>query len=1506
MNLFFESKKPLLFVLLFLVAFQITKAQIYQGADADNILKGAEIVRINEISGNIKYALLSDRLIISKEQTIPYLIKVLGLSDSYKLQQTKDEYDEIGFEHLRFQLTYNEIPILGGIIIAHIKNQKLHSFNGEYFEVKRNTSQNLFSENECLSKTLDLVGAKVYNWQMPDEEATIKVIKNDNNATWFPQGKLMYCPKNLDFEKGEFELTYKFKIYAHEPLSAENIYISPLNGEIIARENLLHNVDVPGVAVTKYSGTRKIKTDSISQYKFRLIENSKGGGIYTLNLQKGTSYAAAVDFLDSNNYWNNVNTNKDEIATDAHWGAEVTYDYYFNVHNRKSYDNKNARIYSYVHYSNNYDNAFWNGVCMTYGDGNSFKPLTAIDVCGHEITHAVTSNTANLVYSYESGALNESFSDIFGNTIERYGRPTQYDWKIGEDITTGATGLRNMKDPKSKGHPRCYKSTNWYAGAGDNGGVHTNSGVQNWWYYLITEGGSGVNDVANTFKVDSLGIKKAEQITYRNLSVYLTTSSNYADARFYSIRAAVDLFGNCGKEVIAVTNAWYACNVGAKYDSGYVKANFTADTVVCNTSKKVNFNNLSSNAVSVKWYFGDGSTSTVFSPGYNYSSYGTYTVKLVAKSCFLNKNDSITKVAYVKVDSTFDICNAVLMPQNGTDSTSKCKTFVYDDGGEGIYKTQNKTILKINVPGADSIVFKFLDFDYENKFDSLYIYKGTYPGGTLLGGFTGSTLPFAGKNFKVVGSLITLRHFADPLVTGRGLKMFYTAYKQPVDLSVFKDTTICIGNSVLLHAEGKGGYFKDYAFLWKTISSNDSITVSPIVPTVYKAYLTDVCTKSIDSAQIFVDVRKPLSVTLNKDTTICVGQSVILNAAATGGQNTTYQYSWNNGLGNNSNHIVSPSVTTQYRVILSDGCTLLNDTAYINVTVRNPLKVSLKTNDTLICYNKSVSLNATGLGGQSSNYLYTWNNGLGTGLPKSINLTTNTWIKVTLTDGCTSLPSIDSMYIKVRPQLKVSLNKDTLICKGTSVLLQATTSGGDISKYNYSWTQGLPATKTNTVNPAVKTKYILTLTDNCSTKAIDSISVDVLQSLKIAGLKDTTICYGGTASFKPIITGGKPLLYQFLWDNGLNGNKNQTVSPNTTTSYKLVLKDNCTIFNDSITVKVTVKAALVLGTNLSKTVMCVGDSSRLLLNFSGGVPAQYKWFINGVQETNSALFLKPIINTAYKINLKDYCSYEDSALLNIIVNPLPVVDFTADKLAICRFNEVQFTNTTTGANSYLWKFSISDQNTLASPKYLYKKAGLFDVTLIATSSNGCVNSLTKSGYIAVVELPVSDFTFTPDEPTLPKPEVTFANLSSNYSTFEWDFGDFIKETIDANPKHTYPDKGNYKVRLITFNSLGCADTLIKNINVSDIYYLWVPNVFSPNNDGFNDSLSIVSKGVATSELAIYNRWGEKIFESNLNSKAFDGKDKDGKTLQRGSYALEIKLRDFTGKYHIVRKVIEIL
>ena len=417
--------------ILFLFANSI-KSQVFEGDLANKTLKGADLIRISEQTGLIQYAQLNDNIRIDEANVLPYLSKVYKLSNVYSFNVIRKETDELGFLHIRYQLSVNKIPILGSVIIAHFKDGYLNAFNGEVFKVSESTSLLKLNESECLKIALDSTHAESYLWQIPEEEAIIKEIKEDVHATWYPKGELIYVPDNLNFFNKTFYLTYKFNIHASVPRTAENMYIDVNSGKLIARENQLHTTDVNGKAITKYSGTKNIITDSTAPFNYRLRENTRGGGVYTLNLKKGTNYGLAVDFLDSNNNWNNVNANKDEVATDCHWGAETTFDYYKTKFNRNSYNNSNARINSYVHYSTNYDNAFWDGLRMTYGDGSSFKPLTSLDVCGHEITHAVTSNSANLIYSYQSGQLNESFSDIFGNAIERYGKPTSYSWIIGE------------------------------------------------------------------------------------------------------------------------------------------------------------------------------------------------------------------------------------------------------------------------------------------------------------------------------------------------------------------------------------------------------------------------------------------------------------------------------------------------------------------------------------------------------------------------------------------------------------------------------------------------------------------------------------------------------------------------------------------------------------------------------------------------------------------------------------------------------------------------------------------------------------------------------------------------------------------------------------------------------------------------------------------------------------------------------------------------------------------
>ncbi|NND61627.1 MAG: T9SS type A sorting domain-containing protein, partial [Flavobacteriaceae bacterium] len=267
------------------------------------------------------------------------------------------------------------------------------------------------------------------------------------------------------------------------------------------------------------------------------------------------------------------------------------YDYFLNVHNRDSYNNAGAQIRSYVHVDNNYNNAFWNGSVMSYGDGscvsegcNGFDALTSIDVAAHEIGHAVTTFTANLAYQRESGALNEGFSDIWGAAVEHFAKgngsdsnPSNAIWLIGDEIDrrSGSAALRSMSNPTSLGQPDTYGGSNWInpncgtpTQFNDYCGVHTNSGVLNYWFYLAVEGGSGTNDIGNAFNVSGIGMTKSAAISYRTLSVYLSANSTFADARASSIQSAIDLYGAGGAEEQAVTNAWHAVGVGAAYGGG--------------------------------------------------------------------------------------------------------------------------------------------------------------------------------------------------------------------------------------------------------------------------------------------------------------------------------------------------------------------------------------------------------------------------------------------------------------------------------------------------------------------------------------------------------------------------------------------------------------------------------------------------------------------------------------------------------------------------------------------------------------------------------------------------------------------------------------------------------------------------------------------------------------------------------------------------------------------------
>lgn len=324
--------------------------------------------------------------------------------------------------------------------------------------------------------------------------------------------------------------------------------------------------DVQGSGISYYNGNVDMIVDEYTPGNYRLRENTtRPAPIHTFSLQNSDFYSDAVDIVsqDLNGSW-------DGVGLSAHWGAEATYDYYSDNFGRNSVDDMGFPLQNYVHAGVNFNNAFWDGERMTYGDGDgiNYNPLVSIDIIAHELTHGVTEFTSNLFYSAESGALNESFSDIFGNMVEfqEEGLPGSGtgSWRMGEDMTiNGPGGIRNMENPNEFGQPDTYYGSFWFPvnSTTDNGGVHINSGVQNFWFYLLSTGGSGTNDKGFSYNVTGIGTDNAASIAYHNNTSFLTPFSNYYSARQGSIACAEALFGVGSQEAISTADAWDAVGV---------------------------------------------------------------------------------------------------------------------------------------------------------------------------------------------------------------------------------------------------------------------------------------------------------------------------------------------------------------------------------------------------------------------------------------------------------------------------------------------------------------------------------------------------------------------------------------------------------------------------------------------------------------------------------------------------------------------------------------------------------------------------------------------------------------------------------------------------------------------------------------------------------------------------------------------------------------------------------
>ncbi|PWJ08875.1 peptidase M4 family protein [Streptomyces sp. NWU49] len=475
----------------------------------------------------------------------------LGLGAKEKLVVKDVVKDADGSVHTRYERTYDGLPVLGGDLVVH------ESASGS----TRGVTKAVEAAVEVPSVTPGITAGKA-------EKQALTAAK----AAGSQRAEADSAPRKVIWAAdGKPVLAYETVVGGVQDDGTPNelhVVTDAATGEKLYEWQGVHT----GTGKGLYSGTVTLGTYK-SGTTYQLYDTARGGH-KTYNLARGTSGTGTL-FTDADDVWGtgtaSSSSSDQTAAVDAAYGAQTTWDFYKNTFGRSGIRNDGKAAYSRVHYGNNYVNAFWSDscFCMTYGDGSgNTHPLTSLDVAGHEMTHGVTSHTAGLNYSGESGGLNEATSDIFGTGAEFYANnPSDAgDYLIGEKIDINGDGspLRHMDRPSKDGASKDY----WSSGLGSID-VHYSSGPANHFFYLLAEGSgtktvNGVTYNSPTYNgstVTGIGRAKALQIWYKALTTYFTSTTTYKAARTGTLNAASALYGSGSTEYKAVAAAWTAVNV---------------------------------------------------------------------------------------------------------------------------------------------------------------------------------------------------------------------------------------------------------------------------------------------------------------------------------------------------------------------------------------------------------------------------------------------------------------------------------------------------------------------------------------------------------------------------------------------------------------------------------------------------------------------------------------------------------------------------------------------------------------------------------------------------------------------------------------------------------------------------------------------------------------------------------------------------------------------------------
>ncbi|MEI7595565.1 MAG: PKD domain-containing protein [Bacteroidota bacterium] len=922
------------------------------------------------------------------------------------------------------------------------------------------------------------------------------------------------------------------------------------------------------------------------------------------------------------------------------------------------------------------------------------------------------------------------------------------------------------------------------------------------------------------------------------------------------------------------------------------------------------------NATSYSWTSNPaGFTSSIANPVVNPTATTTYIVSVNNNGCsgsdqiVINMASSLT----VNAGSDVSICPGSNSQLNASPANATSYSWISNPAGftsniaNPLVTPTATTTYSVSVnnngcSGLDDVIVTIRNLPTISAGSDVSICAGTQ---TILTASNGSTYKWSYNNMQTPSITVNPSVESSYTVTGTdsygcsNIDQVIVFMNPPANINAGNDVSICKSTSTQLNAQGGSSY--NWTSTPASVVANiANPIVSPTVTTTYCVTGTDF-QGCVGSDCIVVFVNNASVVSAGADQSICPYESAVLTAS------NASSFTWSPNGETSQSITVHPTATSTYCVtgIDANGCSA-SDCVTVNIKT---LPIASAGPDISICNNSTTQLSASG--GSPYNWASNFSGTVSQMSNPTVSptITTTYTLTATNTQGCTAS---DEMIVFVNALPIVDAGSNQIICVDNCVNLTGV-NNTSIGNDTWKWFPANQNTQIINVCPTNTTNYTLSVTDGNGCTGTDIVSVTVNPHPVVNAGADISVCDG-----EPITLNASGA-ESYNWDNGVGaGNQLTLTQPVGITTYTVTGTDiNGCPATDAV--KITVNPIPTSTFSVNPNPICARSVAAITYTGTASSVASYQWNFGGANYSTGAgsgpyqtsWDVSGMINVCLMVT--QYGCTSTPTCVPVEVYPLPAIVFSSDKIEGCQPLSVVFAdNSSPSPVSWSWNFgddnSSDNTSALQNPSHVFEEPGLYSVRLTATSDKGCSNSMLFQDMITVYKNPVAEFYNLPEVGSYENNTISFfpSGSSTNVVAWEWDFGDYNANSSNSNssteekPEHKYIEIGNYTTTLIVSTEHGCKDTISKNVFLREEFGFYIPNAFTPNNDGKNETWGPKGVGVDPDnfQMSIFNRWGELVYKTNDIEKQWDGRYAGSDNIcQEGVYNWIINVKEKDGVVH---------